>query len=179
MAEAGRKPKIGGEKARSGRALIHFDALNPAKGTPPPPRQLDQHGVECWVQACRSLVPARLVSHADLLALEMMAVNFSRWRRAEEACRRGGRGLGTYAKTPSGYRQISANRVEANKAQAQFLAIAREFGLTPVARIKTTESAQGDLPFDEPAPKAKDDDGSDDNVHSIFSARPARGPAGS
>lgn len=141
---AGRDPKIGGRKARAGRQALRFEALNPVEGTPTPPDYFGEHEIFAWVQACRSLIPARHVSHADLLALEAMAVNFGRWRRAEAKCRRYNHS-GTYATTPNGFRQLSADRIEANQAQAQFFKIGLKFGLTPVERIKTTENPQGDL----------------------------------
>lgn len=177
---AGRNPKPGGEKARSGKAQIHFDALNPVAGTPTPPAHLDADAVFAWVEACRSLIPARLVSHIDLLALEMMASAFGRWRKCERACRRSG---GEYAKTPNGHKQLSAERINANNALRQVKDLGAKFGMTPVERIKTTESAQGDLPLGDSSPKPEPDaeKDQDDNVvamHSVFKPRPTTGQGG-
>lgn len=171
---AGRNPKIGGEKSREGQALIRFQTLSPVDGTPPPPAELEPDAVEAWVEACRSLIPMRLLAHIDLLALEMFASAFGRWRRAERRCRK----EGNYFTTGNGYRQLTPWRIDANKALAQVMAIGAKFGMTPVERIKTTESAQGDLPLGDAAPEIVEaDDGADQKVTSLFRPRPVQGRA--
>lgn len=175
---AGRNPKPGGDKARSGTARIRFDALNPVEGTPRPPAHLDKDAVEAWVLACRSLIPARLVSHIDLLALEAFAQAWSDYRRAMRKCLRPGKGNGDYSTTPNGHTQLSAARILANRALSQVMSIGAKFGMTPVERIKTTESAQGDLPLDDPQPEPDAGaDRSDDlpKVTHLFKPRPRLG----
>lgn len=180
---AGRKPKPGGDRARSGPAQIEFDRLSPHDGTPVPPEYFDEDAVYAWVMACRSLIPKRYLSHIDLLALEAFAVAFSRWRREERNCRGKRRRNGVWDHageatiTPNGLEQQSRARQAANRAFEQVRALGGDLGMTPVARIKTCETAQGDLFQIAPAPAAPSDPDADNEdtaraMTSIFQARP-------
>lgn len=144
---SGRTPKLDGRKAMEGGRGIDLAPLDPHKVLKPP-ANLGAHGRAAWRQAAKSLIPARVVSHGDLLALEAMCKAWDRWKRFEEkieklnALQEFG---GELTKTPNGHLQMSALRISADRALKQFSVLAREFGLTPVARVRTAGTAQGDF----------------------------------
>jgi phage terminase small subunit len=144
---AGRPPKLEGRKALEGGRTLNLPTIGGAEAIPRP-KNLGHFGRVAWDLATRSLGPARVLSHGDLLALEACCRAWGRWRRFEakidelEKIREFG---GELTKTPNGHVQMSALRLSANAALKQFALFAREFGLTPVARIKTAGTAQGDL----------------------------------
>lgn len=114
------------------------------------PEGLDGNAALAWDLAMKSLAPARLISHGDLLALEAVCRCWGRWKTLEEKIAGIGSDplAGEVQKTPNGYLQISALRIAANQALKDFMVLAREFGLTPMARVKTAGQAQLDL-FDD------------------------------
>ncbi|MFT6772458.1 MAG: P27 family predicted phage terminase small subunit [Paracoccaceae bacterium] len=144
---AGRTPKLDGRKALEGGRTLTLPTIGGAEAIPRP-RNLGHYGRVAWDHAVRSLGPARVLSHGDLLALEACCRAWGRWRRFEakiDQLDRRREFAGELTKTPNGHVQMSALRISANAALKQFAMLAREFGLTPVARIKTAGTAQGDL----------------------------------
>jgi len=143
----GRPPKLDGRKAQEGGRTI---VLEPASREDMirPPKTLDRVGKQAWAQAVRSLAPARIVSHGDLMALEIMCKHWARWRKLEAKVDEMNAKVdlgGELTKTPNGHLQLSTLRIAADRAAKQYMAIAREFGLTPVARVRTAGTAQGDF----------------------------------
>ncbi|MGG7567892.1 P27 family phage terminase small subunit [Rhodovulum sp. DZ06] len=144
---AGRPPKLDGKKAREGARGLEMESIGGAEAIPRP-KNLGHYGRVAWEAATRSLGPARVLSHGDLLALEACCRAWGRWRRLEakiDEIERRRELAGELSRTPNGHVQMSALRISADRALKQFSALAREFGLTPVARIKTAGTAQGDL----------------------------------
>jgi hypothetical protein len=102
------------------------------------------------------LRPARVLAHGDLLMLEAGCRAWGRWKDHEEQIRameRAAPGSGEFDISPNGHRQISARRISADRALKVWGETARQFGMTPVARIKTAGTAQGDLFGDIEAPR--------------------------
>ena len=95
------------------------------------------------------MVPSRVLAHADLLALEAACRAWGRWRMMErqidELGRSGSVLSGEMSKTPNGHVQMSALRIAAKQALGEFMSIAKDFGMTPVSRVRTAGSAQGTL----------------------------------
>lgn len=144
---AGRTPKLDGKKANAGGRALNLPSIG-GKDAIPRPKNLGHFGRVAWDHAVRSLGPARVLSHGDLLALEACCRAWGRWRRFEakiDALEQRREFAGELTRTPNGHVQMSALRISANAALKQFASFAREFGLTPVARIKTAGTAQGDL----------------------------------
>lgn len=154
----GRNPKIGGRKARAGAQGLIAEALELADlAGLATPTTLGLYGRRAWNEILATLVPRGNLAQSDLRALEMLCRQYEIWAIAERAiiaAERVERGAGEYTTTPNGHRQMSAERITANRAMREFIRIAPLFGVTPVARIRTTGTAQGDL-FDwsGPAPE--------------------------
>lgn len=112
------------------------------------PATLGRFGQRAWKHAIASLVPKGNLAHIDLEALEMMCRAYEVWAIAERsiiAREKTEPGSGEYTTAESGYRQISPERVTANRAAAEYRKWCMLFGATPVARIRTAGTAQGDL----------------------------------
>ena len=66
-------------------------------------------------------------------------------RQIDELGRSGSVLSGEMSKTPNGHVQMSALRIAAKQALGEFMSIAKDFGMTPVSRVRTAGSAQGTL----------------------------------
>lgn len=162
MSNRGRPPKLDGEKAREGARGIAPEVLT-GKDLVEPPEGLTDLGKLAWNEAVATLLPAGVLARGDLMLLEAFARTWGRWKALELQIdalneRLGNASGGELVKTPNGYPQVSALRVSANMALKDAKDLARQFGLTPVARVATVGSAQGnlfpDLPAGKGAPKA-------------------------
>lgn len=123
------------------------------------PADFDRWAKAGWEKIVRSLGPLHVVSHGDLPGLEIAARAWGRWKRLERIIDERNKASddrldGEIDVTPNGHMQLSALRIAADRAAKQYAQWAGQFGLTPVARIKTAGSAQGDL-FDQPKPQPK------------------------
>lgn len=100
-----------------------------------PPIWLDEIAREEFVRIEKLLrtEEERDFTQKDIKALEGYAVNYSKWKRAEQLLL--DKGL-TFI-CDSGYVQQRAEVSIANKAQQEFRAWAKELGLTPMARMKS------------------------------------------
>ncbi len=160
----GRTPKLDGRKAMMGaRGLIAEGLDMAAIAGLKTPATLGRFGRRAWDEALASLVPNTNLALIDLRALEMMCRQYEVWAIAERTIKdheRADAGSGEYTVTPNGHRQMSAERITANRAMREFMRIAPLFGATPVGRIRVTGTAQGDL-FDwaAPAPAPTPDEG--------------------
>ncbi|MCB1341090.1 MAG: P27 family phage terminase small subunit [Pseudooceanicola sp.] len=148
----GRAPKIDGRKSQEGGRGIVLPVLTADQIEEPADLSID--AAFAWQQAVASLVPGRALARADVLALEAACRAWGRWREIErqigELGRKSGNLLaGEVSKTPNGHVQMSALRIAAKQALGEFTNLAKEFGMTPVSRVRTAGSAQGSL-FDLP-----------------------------
>lgn len=146
--DLGRRPNIDGRKAREGAHAIQFAAI--AVGQLEEPDGLSVDAAYAWQQAVASLIPSRVLARADVLALEAACRAWGRWRTLErkidELGKSGSNPLaGEMTKTPNGHVQMSALRIAAKQALNEYLNLARDFGMTPVSRVKTAGSAQATL----------------------------------
>jgi P27 family predicted phage terminase small subunit len=158
---AGRKPKLTGDRAREGAAGILAEGLSLAQAQGVrAPTILDRHGKSEWNRIVAGLAPRRNLSVMDLGALEMCCHAYQRWRNAAELMKKDGP-EGPYQTTPQGFRTMSAEAVELAQAFKQYRALASDFGVTPVARIKTNGTAQGELDFGDAARPHADHDPTD------------------
>ncbi|WP_340109471.1 P27 family phage terminase small subunit [Pikeienuella sp. HZG-20] len=151
MSERGRTPTLSGGKAMEGGRSIVVDPMRPEEiAQLRPPRYLKRHGREVWYQALRSLGPARHISHGDLATLGQGCLDWQRWRDFEDRIAQMNRAgdtdfEGELDTTPKGFRQMSQLRILADRAKRDWREVARQFGLTPVARVRTAGAAQGDF----------------------------------
>ncbi len=144
----GRDPKLDGRKSREGGRAISFDPVQVAELIEP--ENFDEHAHYAWQMALKSLVPSKILAHGDVLSLEAACRSWGRWKRfeveiAELAEKSQSSVAGELTKTPNGHLQMSALRISANQAFKEFMSVAKEFGLTPVSRVRTSGTAQGDL----------------------------------
>ena len=146
---AGRIPKLDGRKALTGAQSLRADGITKAElAGLKRPSTLNRHGRFCWENALASLVPKGHLALIDIPALEMMCHNYQRWVGLELKIARLEKeeaGTGDVAVTPNGHHQQSVWRNMANQAQLAYRMMAKEMGATPVARIRTAGTAQGDL----------------------------------
>lgn len=157
---AGRNPSLDGEKANEGGRAISLTPVAPRE-LAKAPADFDRWAKMAWDQIVKSLAPHHLLSHGDLLALEIGCKAWGRWKRLEREIDRLNKASddrmgGEIDTTPNGHDQLSALRIAADRAAKQYHGMAGQFGLTPVARIKTAGTAQGDL-FEIPSADGKQD----------------------
>jgi phage terminase small subunit len=124
------------------------------------PTTLGRWGRIAWKEALATLVPKTNLAQIDLRLLEMACCDYETWKIAIlviKAREHESAGSGEYVTTPNGYRQMSPERITANKAALDYRMKITLFGATPIARLKTTGTAQGDL-FDWCGPEEAEDD---------------------
>lgn len=145
----GRLPKADGEKARIGAQGLKAEALDATRSAGVhAPTILDRHGREEWARVLSALAPKQNLSVIDLGPLEMMCVEFQNWKRAElaiQAKEKEAPGSGLYQTSENGYRNFTPEKAEARRAQTEYRKWADRFGATPIARLRTNGTAQGDL----------------------------------
>lgn len=162
---AGRNPSLDGRKALAGAQGLVAEGLSIAAAAGVPiPATLGRWGRIAWREAVATLAPKQNLASIDLRALEMACRQYEIWATAEreiDVKERASAGSGEYVTTPNGHRQMSAERITANRAMREYMRIMPLFGATPVGRIRTSGTAQGDLfdfigmdsaARDEPAP---------------------------
>ena len=121
---------------------------NPAPALPDPPPHLDTYALEEWEVISKSLYALGLLTEIDKNTLAAYCGAYSRWRHAEEELNvlraRGGALNALVQKTVSGNWIQQPLIGIANKAAADMVRYASEFGMTPVARAKlgTTPSKE-------------------------------------
>ena len=113
---------------------------NPAPALPDPPPHLDTYALEEWKVISKSLYALGLLTEIDKNTLAAYCGAYSRWRHAEEELNvlraRGGALNALVQKTVSGNWIQQPLIGIANKAAADMMRYASEFGMTPVARAK-------------------------------------------
>lgn len=155
--DIGRTPALDKEKAREGGRGIVVDPMAPREiAALAAPSFLRKAGREVWFAALATLGAARHLSRGDLPTLVQGCLDYQRWQEfEEEIARRNRAGLraegeasafaGELDATPNGFRQMSQLRILADRAKKDWQTVARQFGLTPVARVRTAGAAQGDF----------------------------------
>lgn len=114
----------------------------PPMDMPPPPSHLDKYALEEWIRVADGMNAMGILSIVDQATLGAYCAAYSRWRHAEEAIRgrveaAGGNELaGLIDKTSNGNIIQNCLIGIANKAAADMVRYAAEFGLTPAARAR-------------------------------------------
>lgn len=151
MAVTGRKRKPTALRVLQGnpgkRPLPENEPVAPVgERTPGVPRHLKGDARRAWRKVAPVLHNMRVLTDADLHALEAYCVAYARWRKAEDEL-----ALGNYViKTDKGNLVQSPWVGIANKAMDQMRRFMVEFGMTPSsrARVKVEPKAAAD-PFKE------------------------------
>lgn len=130
---------------RADRANPSEPRLEPA--APEPPSFLTPYARAEWVRVCDTLVTAGIMTKSDRAALAAYCQAFGRWQKAEEELAQDDLII-----TTTNGNQIQNPLVgTANKAMADVVRYAAEFGMTPSARSRIV-ALKNDAPED-PAAK--------------------------
>ena len=145
MTPRGRKPKSAEQKKLEGnpgkRQIKEGVKLTPA--LPDPPEDLTPRAAKEWNRVAPELFAAKILTNADRAALAMYCQAWADWENARIQIS----DTGMVIKLPTGYEMQSPWVAIANRAQAQVIRIAAEFGLTPAARVRLAiEKGDGDDP---------------------------------
>ena len=138
---SGRKPKPTALKLVTGnpgkRALNKREAKVPPKRPTAPPFLSDDARAE-WDRVCETLYTVGLVTALDAAALAAYCAAYGRWAQAERALRdaENDENGGLVTRTATGNIIQNALVGIANKAAADMVRYAVEFGMTPSARSK-------------------------------------------
>jgi len=103
---------------------------------PDPPDYLIDDEIDVFTLTAAKLARMRVMTEADVDALAIYAVNFTRWREAIQRVRE----MGMIVKSPKNYPIQNPFLAIANKAQKTCLDILTEFGLTPSSRTRVQSS---------------------------------------
>lgn len=155
----GRKPRPTHLKlvtGNPGRRPFNAAEPRPEAGLPAPPAELGSDAKNEWRRVARRLQALGLLTPCDRAALAAYCQAFGRWRQAERA-------LAAMAKADplTGALMIrtkEGNAIQnplvgiANKAMADMVRYAAEFGMTPSARSRIAGAADGEQK-DDPAAK--------------------------
>lgn len=141
MAKPGRKPtptnllpftrgKHASKKEVAERAKT--GAVEPDISVPKPPASLCKEGKQHWNKTAKLLAKMRVMSDADVDALNLYVETWLRWQEANDAVKKSG----LIIKSPNDYPIQNPMLAVANKAQEQCLKLLTEFGLTPSSRTR-------------------------------------------
>lgn len=156
MATRGRKPKPSNLKVISG--TDRADRRNEAEpqvsiAMPDAPAHLCKEALVEWNRVCREMYDAGILSGLDRAGLAAYCQAYGRWVRAEESLARMAERdpvtNGLMIKTQSGNAIQNPLVGSANKAMADMMKYAAEFGMTPSARSRITALSrdEDDDPF--------------------------------
>ena len=154
----GRKPKPTNLKLIAGtdRADRRNDAEpKPAPALPAPPAFLSDEAKAEWTRTADQLYQLGILSKIDRAALGAYCQAYGRWEQAERAlarmAERHGVTHGMMIKTTNGNAVQNPLLGTANKAMADMMRYAAEFGMTPSARARIKAEPLGEE--DDPAQK--------------------------
>ena len=154
----GRKPKPTGLKLVAGtdRADRRNDAEpKPAPAMPAPPAFLSDEAKAEWTRTAEQLYRLGILSKIDRAALGAYCQAYGRWEQAERAlarmAERDAVTHGMMIKTTNGNAVQNPLLGTANKAMADMMRYAAEFGMTPSARARIKAEPLGEE--DDPAQK--------------------------
>lgn len=147
----GRKPKPTHLKliaGNPGKRAIGDSAPKPRISIPSPPDHLDAEAKAEWERVARELAPLGCIAEIDRAALAAYCQAYARWVHAERVIATlPGRGL--VVRTEKGNMVINPLIGIANKAMADMVRYAAEFGMTPSARSRI--DAERTRPEQDPA----------------------------
>ena len=134
----GRKPIPNDIKRAAGnpgrRPLNEHEPVYTVPGRVPyAPRHLNEVAQREWNRAARMLMQARVLTEADLVALELYCQAYGRWVEAEKKVAASGAVLKS-AETGGLYQ--NPYLAIANKAHEQMMKLLPEFGMTPSSRTR-------------------------------------------
>lgn len=150
MAARGRKPKPTALKAITGTARV--SRLNPVEpelppSRPGPPDFLSDEAKAEWDRIIEGLYRAGIMTFIDVASLAAYAQAYGRWVQAEKALKKfADRDPATYGimmKTTSGNAIQNPLVGSANKAMADMVRYAAEFGMTPASRTRVSGDGNG------------------------------------
>lgn len=140
MTTRGRKPKPTGLKVITGNPGKR--ALNKAEPKPTiplgdPPAHLSKDAIEEWDRVTGELVASKIATGLDVQALAAYCQAYGRWAEAERTlAKMKNEAGGLIIKTTSGNLIQNPLVGVANKAMADMVRYAAEFGMTPSARSR-------------------------------------------
>lgn len=158
MATRGRRPKptqlkvVAGTE-RPGRKNHAEPVLAPS--IPSVPSHLSAEAKAEWRRVCKEMFSAGILSELDRGGLAAYCQAYGRWVQAEKALTRMAEkdtsNFGLMIKTTSGNAIQNPLVGSANKAMADMMRYATEFGMTPSARtrISALKAADNDDPFED------------------------------
>ena len=143
----GRKPKPSGLKVIAGTDRADRRNENEPKFAPDIPTApgfLSDEAQEEWARVCVQLYSQGVLSQVDRAALAAYCQAYGRWQQAEEAlakmAERDRVTKGMMIKTTNGNAVQNPLVGTANKAMADMMRYAAEFGMTPSARSRISAS---------------------------------------
>jgi P27 family predicted phage terminase small subunit len=157
MAPRGRKPKPTHLKlvtGNPGKRQLNRTEPRPDLSIPAPPPHLSDEAKVEWGRVCDQLYRLKLLSEIDRAPLAAYCQAYGRWVQAERALAKmaesDGVTKGLLVKTRNGNAIQNPLVGTANKAMADMMRYAAEFGMTPSARSRLSTDAQDK---DDPARK--------------------------
>ncbi len=102
---------------------------------PDPPEYLEEDEAKIFTATATKLAKMRIMSEADVDALAIYSVNFSRWVEATTKVR----DSGLIMRSPNDYPMQNPYLSIANSAQRECMRILAEFGLTPSSRTRVQQ----------------------------------------
>ena len=143
MAPRGRKPKPTHLKlvtGNPGKRALNENEPKPEPSLPSPPPHLDDEAKVEWWRVSEQLYVLGCLAQIDRAALSAYCQAYSRWVRAEQAiaemAKRDELTRGLMIKTTNGNAISNPLVGVANKAMADMVRYAAEFGMTPSARSR-------------------------------------------
>lgn len=143
----GRKPKPTHLKVvtgNPGKRPLAADDAEPIREAPAPPSHLNAYAREEWHRVCAELIALRILTMLDTATLAAYCESFGMWRLAAEELN----ALEIVAGDRPGKQLLSRTRHGTyiqnplvgiiNKAKADMVRYAAEFGLTPSARARVS-----------------------------------------
>jgi P27 family predicted phage terminase small subunit len=149
MAPRGRKPKPTHLKVvtgNPGKRQINENEPQPDLSIPAPPPHLSDEAKVEWGRVCDQLYRLKLLSDIDRASLAAYAQAYGRWVQAERALAKmaesDGVTKGLLVKTRNGNAIQNPLVGTANKAMADMMRYAAEFGMTPSARSRLSTDGE-------------------------------------
>lgn len=176
----GRKPKPTALKmleGNPGRRPLNVAEPRPMSSMPDPPPHLNADALEEWERVVNQLHGCRVITQLDRPTLAAYCQAYGRWVQAERAlaamAARDAVTSGLMIKTSNGNAIQNPLVGTANKAAADMVRFAAEFGMTPSARsrIVVGHTASGPSRFGDligPVPKPWEWTGDDDPASRYF-----------
>ena len=156
MAQRGRKPKpthLKVVQGNPGKRTLNTDEPQPEYTLPDPPDHLNEDARIEWDRTAAQLFRMGILSQADRGTLAAYCQAYGRWVQAERAlaemAQHDSRTHGLLIRTSKGTAVQNPLVGTANKAKADMMRYAAEFGMTPSSRSRLSgNNGSGDNPFD-------------------------------